>query len=221
MMSTRPLVQEEADDGQPQAVVARRQGWRLHQDLLGSERPAGWSRTPAGRLRSPLPGQGLGRRGGVLRQRRLRLRAQASTGLRADAGCRGVGQHRRHCHLAQRPLAPLTQGARGLHRSRRAQSSPPGRGHWRGLRPHDPGRPAVCAHRWGRGQKGVRGPQPPGAPQAPRARRARQARRPAGLGRAQRRRAGAGPRGRQPSADGPWPHDNCSRLERARRAGSV
>ena len=41
------------------------------------------------------------------------------------------------------------------------------------------------------------------------------------VGRAQRRRAGAGPRGRQPSADGPWPHDDCSRLERARRARSV
>ena len=106
----------------------------------------------------------------------------------------------------QRPLAPLTQGARGLHRSRRAQSSPPGRGHRRGLRPHDPRWPPVSAHRGGCRPQGVRGQEPTRAAQAPRARRVGLARRPTRLGRAQRGGAGAGPGSGPPSARGRWPH---------------
>ena len=86
---------------------------------------------------------------------------------------------------SQRPPAPLSRGARSVHRSRRAQGRPPGRGHWRGLRPHDPGRAAVSADRRSRRPQGVRGQEPTRPAQAPGARRARQARRPAGLGRAQ------------------------------------
>lgn len=85
------FAQEEALPGLPEAVVAGREGGRLHPCLLGPERPADRCRTPAGRLRSPLPGTGLGCHRGVLRQRRLRLRTEATSGLRANVGCRRSG----------------------------------------------------------------------------------------------------------------------------------